>query len=129
MSNVKILGRDYDLDQIVFHLNVDGKPISFTYWDYDPKGDQGSAGAVGPQGPEYPQGIQSEYPQGIQGIQGIQGPAGPQSESFDNATETEVRYQVNHRLGSKLTAQQIDAVVAVVLKSLTENNLASGVEK
>jgi hypothetical protein len=77
MSNVIILGEEYDLGQIVFQLNVDGKNISFTYWDYD--------------------------------------------EDFKNASESEVRYQVTHQLGSKLTAPQIDAVVAVVLNSLTTN--------
>ena len=32
---VEVVDQDYDLDQMIFTLNVDGKKISFTYWDYE----------------------------------------------------------------------------------------------
>jgi hypothetical protein len=34
-ESVKILDRQADLDQAYFNLDVDGKEMSFTYWDYD----------------------------------------------------------------------------------------------
>ena len=39
-TNVNILDRDYDLDQAIFTLNVDGKKISLTYYDYDEEFDK-----------------------------------------------------------------------------------------
>jgi membrane-anchored protein YejM (alkaline phosphatase superfamily) len=42
-------------------------------------------------------------------------------EDFKNASESEVRYQVIQKFKYNLTAQQIDAVVNAVLKSLTKN--------
>jgi hypothetical protein len=32
---VEVVDQDYDLDQMIFTLDVDGKKISFTYWDYE----------------------------------------------------------------------------------------------
>lgn len=34
-EGVEIVDQDSDLDQQVFTLNVDGKTVSFTYWDYE----------------------------------------------------------------------------------------------
>ena len=34
-EGVKVIDQDSDLDQQVFTLNVDGKKVSFTYWDYE----------------------------------------------------------------------------------------------
>lgn len=34
-EGVDIVKQDYDLDQMVFVLNVDGNKVSFTYWDYE----------------------------------------------------------------------------------------------
>ena len=34
-EGVEIIDQDYDLDQQVFTLIVDGKRVSFTYWDYE----------------------------------------------------------------------------------------------
>ena len=34
-EGVEIIDQDYDLDQQIYTLNVDGNKISFTYWDYE----------------------------------------------------------------------------------------------
>ena len=34
-EGVAIVKQDYDLDQMVYVLDVDGKKVSFTYWDYE----------------------------------------------------------------------------------------------
>lgn len=34
-EGVEIVDQDSDLDQEVFTLSVDGKTVSFTYWDYE----------------------------------------------------------------------------------------------
>ena len=34
-AGVKVVDQDYDLDQMVLSLDVNGKKASFTYWDYD----------------------------------------------------------------------------------------------
>jgi hypothetical protein len=39
-ESVKILDRQADLDQAYFNLDVDGKEMGFTYWDYDEKFDE-----------------------------------------------------------------------------------------
>lgn len=33
--DVKLVDSDEDLDQQIYHFNVDGKKVTFTYWDYD----------------------------------------------------------------------------------------------
>lgn len=34
---VKLVDSDEDLDQQIYHFNVDDKKVTFTYWDYDEK--------------------------------------------------------------------------------------------
>ena len=34
-EGVAIVKQDYDLDQMVYVLDVDGEKVSFTYWDYE----------------------------------------------------------------------------------------------
>jgi hypothetical protein len=34
-EGVEIVDQGYDMEQQIFKLRVDGKPVSFTYWDYD----------------------------------------------------------------------------------------------
>jgi hypothetical protein len=33
--DVKLVDSDEDLDQQIYHFNVEGKKVTFTYWDYD----------------------------------------------------------------------------------------------
>ena len=35
VEGVEIIDQDYDMDQQIFKINVDGKTLQFTYWDYD----------------------------------------------------------------------------------------------
>jgi len=34
-EGIRVVDQDYDLDQMILTLDIEGKKVSFTYWDYD----------------------------------------------------------------------------------------------
>ncbi len=45
-ESVRVVDQDYDLDQIILTLDINGRPVSFTYTDYDEDFDNAERGDV-----------------------------------------------------------------------------------